>query len=712
MRLKLIAALAFFLLAIPARASLTAVYIGQAAAGTADGSSCANQYAITFFNTAGNWGAGAAQIGQDTTVHLCGTITSVMTVQGSGAAGNLITIQWETGASLQACSTTGSFRIDGRSYLVLDLGANSTAIECPNNGDGLGTAIAALGIYDGGTVASHVEVRNGTIGPMYVHVQGNTSTSGNSAYGISLAGGGNLSFHNLTVTGGGKGILWAGSTAGTSGNTIYQSTFVNDGAGIYYACGSTSCTDSGATIHDNDFTVGLNWSGSGIHQEDIHIFSNGAGSSITGLLYYNNYEHGNWPASGGTSNIEIDQGVFGDGNGSTSGYIFNNVCVEGNDGNKAGNGCVYAQRNDQNWGVYNNTIDCVSNANPPAAFGIELDNITGTTYVAKNNIVMNCDVPYNTSGSTVTGLTMDYMDWYNVGSLGWATNTSGSATFYATLAAWKAFSGTDANSITTIPGLNTDYTITNSSSNAHLAGTNLTGLGIAALDIGAPQTFGVSGACGTGCVARSSSASWDLGAYPLASASAASAPTFSPVGGTYSSTQSVTLSSSSSGAVICYTTNGTTPVTNGTSGCTTGTLYSVAISVSTSETVKAVAGGTGYADSSVASAAYTIGASSSAPTFSVTAGTYTSQVTLTISTTAGTVICYTINGTTPATNGASGCTTGTLYSGPITLNTFMSFKAIAGGTGYTDSTVASSGSYKFAIPTAPSRIGLLMAKAK
>jgi hypothetical protein len=92
----------------------------------------------------------------------------------------------------------------------------------------------------------------------------------------------------------------------------------------------------------------------------------------------------------------------------------------------------------------------------------------------------------------------------------------------------------------------------------------------------------------------------------------AGTPTFSPVAGTYSSTQNVAISTSS-GGVICYNTTGS-PATNGTTGCTTGTLYTSPVSVSASETLYAVAGGTGYLDSSVGSAAYTI----TAPTYSCT----------------------------------------------------------------------------------------------
>jgi Chitobiase/beta-hexosaminidase C-terminal domain len=178
------------------------------------------------------------------------------------------------------------------------------------------------------------------------------------------------------------------------------------------------------------------------------------------------------------------------------------------------------------------------------------------------------------------------------------------------------------------------------------------------------------------------------GTYTITGGGTASTPIFSPVAGAYTGTQSVTLSTSSGGAVICYTTNATTPATNGSTGCTTGTLYSSPVSVSTSETIKAIAGGTGYTDSSIGSAAYTIQAST--PTFSPVAGTYVGTQNVTLSTTSsGAIMCYTINGSTPATNGSTGCTTGTPYSSAITVASSETIKAIAGGTGYSDSSVGS-----------------------
>jgi hypothetical protein len=120
----------------------------------------------------------------------------------------------------------------------------------------------------------------------------------------------------------------------------------------------------------------------------------------------------------------------------------------------------------------------------------------------------------------------------------------------------------------------------------------------------------------------------------------AATPTFSPVAGTYSSAQTVTISAST-GGVICYNTTGS-PATNGTTGCTTGTLYTGTVSVASTETLYAVAGGTGYMDSAVGSAAYTIsgGGHSFAfvhsPTLCGTASSFVNPITCTIpSTVAG-----------------------------------------------------------------------------
>ena len=84
------------------------------------------------------------------------------------------------------------------------------------------------------------------------------------------------------------------------------------------------------------------------------------------------------------------------------------------------------------------------------------------------------------------------------------------------------------------------------------------------------------------------------------------APTASPAASTFTSTQNVTLTSSGSSG-ICYTTDGTTPVCAASgSSCTTGNLYSSAISITSTKTVKARSCYPNSNSSSVGSHVYTI----------------------------------------------------------------------------------------------------------
>jgi hypothetical protein len=88
---------------------------------------------------------------------------------------------------------------------------------------------------------------------------------------------------------------------------------------------------------------------------------------------------------------------------------------------------------------------------------------------------------------------------------------------------------------------------------------------------------------------------------------AVATPTFSPAAGTYYSTQMVTISTATPLAVLCYTTDGSTPTETGNlcSGGTTQT-YTSPVSVASSLTLKAIGTLATGTDSAVGSAAYTI----------------------------------------------------------------------------------------------------------
>ena len=172
-------------------------------------------------------------------------------------------------------------------------------------------------------------------------------------------------------------------------------------------------------------------------------------------------------------------------------------------------------------------------------------------------------------------------------------------------------------------------------------------------------------------------------------------PVFSPGAGTYTSTQTVTITSATSGASIRYTTDGSTPSE------TAGTLYSAPVSISTTTPLKAMAFESGMTDSTLTSGSYTIGTPQvAAPTFNPPAGTYTSAQTVTItSTTSGASIAYTTDGSTPTESGGM-ISHGTALAngGAVTISVTTTLKALAFKTGMTDSTVTS-GSYTISAVT-------------
>ena len=118
-------------------------------------------------------------------------------------------------------------------------------------------------------------------------------------------------------------------------------------------------------------------------------------------------------------------------------------------------------------------------------------------------------------------------------------------------------------------------------------------------------------------------------------------PSFTPAGGTYVGSATVTISDATSGATIHYTTDGSTPTAS-------SPVYSGPILVTQTTTIRAMATASGMTDSDVASATYTIASQVATPSFTPPAGTYSQSQMVTLSVaTSGATIHYTTDGTTP-----------------------------------------------------------------
>lgn len=358
------------------------LYIAATSTGGNTGADCSNAKAYSYFNSSGNWSGlpTGVQIGPDTTVHICGTITdslagTLLTAQGSGTSGHPVTIQLELNASLQSPGETTFINGNGQSYFVITGSTtcgwiNLASVSCT------GSIYNTLDGYSGQTCpggpcsnqvqtqaingfASNLEVRNLLIGPIYIH--GNTSDLTFTSPGpkcIDFTNGSttnpNWNFHNLTMhdaawclNGGGNGVTLANSE-------IYN---IDHGMGMGVQS-DTAVTNTPVTVHDNYIHDQGNWdqSNNAFHHDGVHLFASCASvqeicpnTTISGVNIYNNVFGGNYGAN-------YNSQVFLEGN-INGANVFNNVNIATTTSpspSQLGNG--FTNGNGQNINIFNNTV--------------------------------------------------------------------------------------------------------------------------------------------------------------------------------------------------------------------------------------------------------------------------------------------------------------------------------------------------------------------
>lgn len=227
------------------------IYIAQTAAGADTGANCANAHSAAWFNTAGNWGGGAGEIDPGDTAHLCGTISTQLTVQASGTVGNLITIRFEDGAKLSKASWNGAALVSNKDYIVIDGGTNGI-IENTDTGTAGSYTYQdnAQGIW--ADPCNHCEIKNLTVQNIYIRTSATDSTpSWSQSVCMWLAGTDFKIHHNVCHD--------------SAGGVIFS---YNDGdTGVYY--------------YNNE----------SYHNSHNFVFSGAGGTHAGNVYYYNNYVH-------------------------------------------------------------------------------------------------------------------------------------------------------------------------------------------------------------------------------------------------------------------------------------------------------------------------------------------------------------------------------------------------------------------------------------
>lgn len=378
------------------------VYIAQAAAGSANGSSCANAFAYNYFNTKGNWTSSVAsgtQIGPGSTVHVCGTITvgansEALVFQGSGVGGSPVTLYFESGAKVASPEwppqgSGGAIDTSNQNYVVINGnggadGATQGIIEATATGDSGAACPGGSCTYhdDSNGIeadnSSNLTVEGLAIIDMYV-----------TASGVPNGGGGSCIWNhgqanNWTITNNlMHDVSWCINLqydSGTSsGITISNNEIYNIDHGIAIGGPHAGNTLSNVNITGNNIHDYSNWDTPGDiwHHDGIHIwgYNNDGSDTITGVNISDN-KFGGCIGKNVTSHIFVELNSKNTHNVA----IYNNTLIDTCSGTD-NDGMINID--DDSEAVYNNTF--IGTAGDTC---MGVSNASNVTFV--NNVMSGC----------------------------------------------------------------------------------------------------------------------------------------------------------------------------------------------------------------------------------------------------------------------------------------------------------------------------------
>jgi hypothetical protein len=272
-----------------ASANAKAFYIsGTSSTSTSAGTSCSNALSVGWFNNSSSWGYASHQISPGTTVFLCGAFNGhpgqqLLGVQGSGTAGNPITIKFLPGAVLSApyWSGSGAINMQSRSYIVVDGGSNGII---QNTANGTGRAYRQQSVAIHARSCDHCTVQNLTIQNLYVRTSATDLAATHTVNCVSWHLANNLTINNITCHDASWAIAGDGNNFTLSNSNIYH---VDHGvaSGAYGKAG-------GYSIHNNHFHDFANWDSptNTYHHDGIHLWGQNGGTITGGAIYNNTFD--------------------------------------------------------------------------------------------------------------------------------------------------------------------------------------------------------------------------------------------------------------------------------------------------------------------------------------------------------------------------------------------------------------------------------------
>lgn len=497
------------------------LYFTQAGAGSHNGSSVGNAWSTSEASTSGNWGAGAGKVSAGDTLHVSGTITAALTVQGSGTAGNVITILFDSGAKFSAAAwanATGAITITNKNYITVDGGATGTiggpgaagttngVIEATANGTGLANQVDTRGLL--ASSCSNLTVQGLVFSNLYVRTRGTDASDGGSAVRVIWDGSNNyatVTVTNCVVHDVEQGISFTYGPA-TSAILVSYCTSYNCNWGGGAGDHNSSATLADITVHHCYFHDFTNWDGTDgttqgkFHHNGFYAFAQSSGS-ITNITEYANVVSGPWTLNSGAPGATA--GLFMSGGITGTMLIYNNVFLDAATGGTPDNGLLTIWPNPGSTArVYNNTF-LGNGAGNGEAIHFENGNAGAKTFIAVNNVfkAKTAIAVYNNGSLTYTGNHNVFRSLISPNFI-WSTDSTGNQ---ATFAQWKALGGAfDPDGTTADPNLNGSY-IPQPTSSAIDAGTS-------------ESTYFATDFYG---VTRPSGSAWDIGAAEYVAASTA-----------------------------------------------------------------------------------------------------------------------------------------------------------------------------------------------
>jgi MYXO-CTERM domain-containing protein len=518
---------ALVVLAHATPASASTFYVSQEGGKFSGGKACDGQSTIavaTFDSMA---------LSPGDVVWLCGTLMKTVHIGGSGHASSVITVNFDTGASisLPVCNdeTFGPtcLALDANSYITIDGGepcgpgtscsssdSGTGIIEATENGTGLAYSVTnTSGINASG---SNIAISNLVVRNLYRHTStSDTGCCGNGDVPSFYSIGSNNTMHDCTLHD--MGTAWRQD--GTGDNiSFFNNELENYNWGFQSGTYGTIII-SNYLIHDNHFGSSLAEDdvADHNHHDDIFIFGDTNDNGATnGLWIYNNLFDGN-------PGVDMTGRIYLSGSHPYNCAIYNNVFVDSVNGvanadiEVTGGTANSTTKESTDCGIYNNTVIGASITNKQNTNAVQTQGVI----TFENNALTNAAALINLQDGSGGGgpPTIQLMD-YNAYGLG-ANGTGGSgdnwqepAKQFNTLAGWQTYAG-EAHSTWTptgaVPGLGLSATgVPRSGSPLIAAGANLSSLctgNLAALcsDTTAGHTRAAS--------PRPKTGPWTVGAY-------------------------------------------------------------------------------------------------------------------------------------------------------------------------------------------------------